>query len=120
MTVEFWEVHDFEPKQGLGPRFAPEDQLNHVALLVDDVEAEAKRLEQLGYPEILRIRIGEMPLRLHDVPGLGHMIEVQPDSDLARGFMAELAAAADQWDGSEPLRSAAGLPSLQGTAFAGD
>jgi hypothetical protein len=42
---------------------------------------------------------------VHDAPLLGHAVEVLERSDPVDGLFAFIAAGADGWDGSEPLRA---------------
>jgi methylmalonyl-CoA/ethylmalonyl-CoA epimerase len=106
-ALEFWEIHKIEPASVVGPRFAPDCGMNHLAYYVDDVPAESKRLEdEAGFPLLLRGIVGPMELRIHDAPELGHMIEIQPEADFVRAFQREISAAAKDWDGSDPVRSA--------------
>lgn len=108
ITVELWEVRKLEPKAAFGPRLNPINQLNHVAYWVDDVEVETERLEQLGFPFVLGLTIERVDLsvRVHDAPLLGHVIELEKDSQGGRRFFAAIAAGADGWDGARALRSA--------------
>lgn len=104
IAVELWEIHRLDPVDSLGPRFGTVNQLNHVAYYVDDPQEEGDRLEALGFPLLVRAKVGEVELRLHDAPQLGHMIELQPQSDLTDRFQDGVAAAARDWDGTRPLR----------------
>jgi hypothetical protein len=104
LTVELWEVHALEPAEALGPRFAPRNQINHLSFCVEDPIAEGERLAELGCPELLWGRVGEIELKLHDVPRLGHLVEIEPETDQTQVFTEAIVAAARDWDGSRPLR----------------
>ncbi len=56
-------------------------------------------------PKFLQLRVGPIQIALHDAPLLGHAIEVHENSDAINGLFALIAAGADGWDGSEPLRA---------------
>jgi hypothetical protein len=43
-------------------------------------------------------------ITFHEAPLLGHAIEVHPNTDVMKGMFAVIAADAEGWDGSDPLR----------------
>jgi catechol 2,3-dioxygenase-like lactoylglutathione lyase family enzyme len=104
IAVEFWQVDKIEPAAAFGPRFAPENGMNHVAYYVDDIPAESDRLEGEGFPLVMKGLVGGMELRVHDAPALGHMIELQNESQPVIDFNRAIADAAKGWDGSDPIR----------------
>ena len=55
-------------------------------------------------PRFLQLREGEVRIALHASPLLGHPIEVHEDSAPINGLFATIAAAAEGWDGADPLR----------------
>jgi catechol 2,3-dioxygenase-like lactoylglutathione lyase family enzyme len=79
--------------------------INHVGIVVPDLEAESRRFEQLGYPPYLDAGFGDVHAIWHDtIAELGYSLEVHTQSATLDGFFANVAAAADGWDGSEPIR----------------
>ena len=81
--------------------------VHHIAYFTDDLDREAARLEGLGYPQaMLAETLGGRRFAFHDaVSELGHLLEIyELDDGLAR-FYAKVAAAADGWDGRDPVRS---------------
>jgi len=103
IAVELWEVHKLAPKATLGPRISATDRPNHVAYHVEDLKAESDRLQALGFELLLRLVVFGSEIRIHDAPQLGHTIEIQTGASVL-GLHAGLAAAAEAWDGSNPLR----------------
>jgi catechol 2,3-dioxygenase-like lactoylglutathione lyase family enzyme len=77
----------------------------HVAYLAEDPVAESARLEAAGMPQFLELREGAVRIAVHEAPLLGHPIEVHEDSEAINGLFATIAAAAEGWDGSDPLRA---------------
>lgn len=78
--------------------------VNHVSYLVADLAAERERLEEHGLSQVLAARSGPIELAYFSAPGLGHAVEILRDNEILTGFYADVAAAARDWDGSEPLR----------------
>jgi catechol 2,3-dioxygenase-like lactoylglutathione lyase family enzyme len=78
--------------------------LNHVSYLAADLDAESRRLEDLGMPALLTARTGPVQLSFHEAPGLGHLIELQQRNDFMVDFFATVRAAGQDWDGSDVLR----------------
>ena len=107
ITVELQQIFTLEPAATLGAKLAhPSDRPNHVAYLVEDPGQESARLERLGASKLLRATTGPVEITFHDVPWLGHTIEIHKDSEFIRAFFADIAAAARGWDGADPLRVA--------------
>ena len=106
ITVELQQIFTLEPQDALGPMLMhPADRPNHVAYLCDDPSDESDRLEQLGSPKLLHGKTGPVEVTFHDVPWLGHSIELHKDSEFIRGFFADIERAAQGWDGVDPLRA---------------
>ena len=98
---------------GVGPSavrdiFAPgESGLHHMAYFVDDLDATTSRLAAAGCELAMSATSGGA-VRFHFVDALathGHMFELYEPTAHLRGFYAAVAAAAVDWDGSDPLRS---------------
>jgi hypothetical protein len=104
--LELIQLHEVTP--ALAPRLYTGAQggsnIGHVAYVVDDLEAEGKRLAAAGMPRFLEQRQGPVRIAVHDAPLFGHAIEVLERSDPIDGLFALIAAQAEGWDGSKPLR----------------
>jgi hypothetical protein len=81
--------------------------VHHVAYFVDDLDREADRLEELGYPQaMLAATASGRRFAFHDaVAELGHLLEIYELDDGLAGFYAMVADAAAGWDGRDPVRS---------------
>lgn len=105
LKLELTQVHSAAPA-GLAEALGGAG-FGHVAWLADDLEAETARLTAAGLPLFHTGRSG--PVRAHwfDARGtLGHHVEVLQRSPELLGFYERIRAAADGWDGADPLRSA--------------
>ncbi len=104
--LELNQLHDVTPEleARVRPGGAGGSNISHIAYVVDDPAAESARLEAAGMPRFLQLRQGPVKISLHDAPLLGHAIEVHENSDAINGLFAVIAAGAEGWDGSEPLR----------------
>jgi catechol 2,3-dioxygenase-like lactoylglutathione lyase family enzyme len=79
--------------------------VSHVSWIVDDLDAESARLQALGCPLIHTASLGAVNVAWHDGgPLFPHPIEVHLAGAPILGMHARLAALADGWDGSEPMR----------------
>jgi hypothetical protein len=84
--------------------------LNHVAWLVDDMDAETQRLECIGVPLILTATAGPQEFRYHDaVEQLGHRIEFYLAIPQVLETFAAVREAAHGWDGRDVLRPLSAL-----------
>jgi catechol 2,3-dioxygenase-like lactoylglutathione lyase family enzyme len=102
--LELTQVHSAAPAGLAAAVGGPAPRVGHVAWLADDLEAEGARL---GLPLFHTGRAG--PVRAHWFDAratLGHHVEVLQRSPELRGFHARIRAAADGWDGRDPLRPA--------------
>jgi catechol 2,3-dioxygenase-like lactoylglutathione lyase family enzyme len=110
IAVELEQIEAIEPPE-LAALLAPRTPgINHASCVSSDFERDSARLEELGCPCFLTARTGDFDLRFHDIPLLGHAIELYRENDFVHQFFAALRTAAEGWDGSDPLR--AGLPPL--------
>lgn len=103
--LELHQIEDVQPadaaaKLGVGGGQA----VNHVAIETPTAEEDSARLEELGMPMFLLAKVGPIEDRLHWAPFLGHAIEIHQQSEFLTDFWRKIAAAAKDWDGSEPLR----------------
>jgi hypothetical protein len=63
-------------------------------------------LDERGLPQYLSTWLGGIETTLHDASAaLGHDIEIHADNEGLHGFFAMVRGAAEDWDGSEPLRA---------------
>jgi hypothetical protein len=91
-------------------------QASFLSYLATDPAAESARLEALGFPMFFYMGNGPVSTYWHDAwDELGHCIEITSDSSEVRLFQAAVDRAADNWDGTEPLRSQ--LPQELATNF---
>ncbi len=87
--------------------YAPEESgLHHLAFFVGDLDATTVRLADCGY-DLAMSATSAGGVRFHFVDARhthGHMLELYEPTVHLRSFYAAVAAAADGWDGSDPLR----------------
>ncbi len=113
VPVELMVIANLAPERAAA-RFAGDaaPRFHHVAYAVPPASLDSIRaeLEAAGLPEYLHAHFGEdVDFTYHDgSASLGHDIEVHADSDGLRGFFAMFEAAAENWDGSDPMRPAIG------------
>lgn len=84
-------------------------RIHHVAYAMPQavVEDLGSELDRRGLPRYLSAQLGEVDNTFHDASTLlGHDIEVQVDSSDFRDFFEMVRGAAQDWDGSDPLRPA--------------
>ena len=80
--------------------------IHHQASFASDLDSELARYEALGYPTAMRaLTSAGVEFAMVDTrPLLGHMIELYPAGKRLTGFYAMVRAAAENWDGCEPMR----------------
>ena len=79
--------------------------LGHVSWVVEDLEYESARLEELGCALIHTASSGAVNVAWHSGgPLFPHPIEVHRAGPPILGMHARLAALAEDWDGTDPLR----------------
>ncbi|MFT3864340.1 MAG: VOC family protein [Solirubrobacterales bacterium] len=104
LLVEITQVFSAEPpelREALGGAFG----IGHLGFVVDDPEAEVARLAAAGCEIFHTGRTG--PASATWLTGgelFGHSIELLRRAPELEGFYAQVRAAADGWDGSDPLR----------------
>lgn len=106
IALELTQIHDISPapfeELFLGnSRTLP--RVGHVSFVTADRAAENKRLTEFGMPQFFRARKGPMEIVFHEAPMFGHPVEVHEAAPMA-GMDAFLTQAAEDWDGSDPLR----------------
>jgi catechol 2,3-dioxygenase-like lactoylglutathione lyase family enzyme len=102
--IELTQVHDAQPpalRAALGGRLG----LGHVAWLADDLDAETARLAATGLQPFHSGRTGPASAVWFDGTALlGHHVEVLQSAPPLLSFYAEVRAAAEDWDGTDPIR----------------
>ena len=82
--------------------------LHHCAYFSADLDAELKRLEVLGYNTAMRANTASgVRFAFSEVTGvvsLGHYFEIYQEHPSLRAFYTMIEEAAQNWDGTEPLR----------------
>jgi catechol 2,3-dioxygenase-like lactoylglutathione lyase family enzyme len=107
VVLELGVVHNAHPDivAAYGIRTGASGQAGHVSWVVDDLEAETARLAALGCPLIHTASLGAVNVAWHGGgPLFPHPIEVHLAGPQILGMAGRLAALADGWDESEPLR----------------
>lgn len=88
--------------------FAPgETGLHHVAVFCDDVDEEAARMEAQGHP-VAQTALARGTIRFTFVDTTaqrGHMTELYAPTEPLVELYATVAAAARDWDGTDPIRT---------------
>jgi hypothetical protein len=90
--------------------YAPgETGLQHLTWFADDLDGEARRLEEMGFDTVMTCRlpaVGGMRLAWFDARKLlGAMVEVYEESELMRRLYRRVAKAAEGWRGENPIRA---------------
>jgi len=110
-AIELIETVSLAPER-VEERFAgPRPRVHHVAYAVPATEVADLRsaLDRRGLSQYLSSQLGEVDTTLHDASALlGHDIEVHVDAQGLREFFGMISAAAEGWDGAEPLRPVEG------------
>jgi len=104
IELEFTQVHSAAPAGLAAALGGPAPRVGHVAWLAGDLEAETARLD---LPLFHTGRAG--PVRAHWFDAramLGHHVEVLQRAPELLAFHERIRAAADGWDGRDPLRPA--------------
>ena len=96
-------VRDMFPRDGAGVQ---QSGLHHLAFFVDDVHGTVETLRSEGHEVAMRARTaGGLGFCFVDTRAtLGHMVELYEPTTALRDFYSMVRAAADGWDGDDPLR----------------
>jgi catechol 2,3-dioxygenase-like lactoylglutathione lyase family enzyme len=79
--------------------------INHVAVFVDDLDAERDRLVREGATEVLRAQTGTTTFAFFEpADPLGHLLECYEATGILRSLYRMIRDAAVDWDGSDPVR----------------
>jgi hypothetical protein len=107
IAVELQEIKRIEPEPLRDYLVPPGGTgLVHAAFICPaGAEKEKEDLEALGYEQFLEARTGPFDFAFYEMPEESHALEVYRKNEFVDAFFPALAAAADGWDGSDPLRS---------------
>jgi hypothetical protein len=109
--IELQQLHDIRPR-GLDELLSPSGLpvVNHVSYISATPEADSARLSAAGHEMFIHATSGPLEFWLHDTrAALGHATEIHRGSTELTAIWDFIANAADDWDGSQPLRA---MPSL--------
>jgi hypothetical protein len=105
VMVELQPVHDASPPSLAAALCPGGETVGHVAWLVDSLEPESERLVESGLPLLTVGGNEHMSTAWHDGRAVfGQHVELIERSDAVLGFYERIAAAAREWDGSDPVR----------------
>lgn len=80
---------------------------HHVAVIVEDYAQEVARYEDLGFPVASSGEFGPLKFCYVDTsPVMGGMVEVLENLPFIHNYFARIREAAENWDGSDPIRNA--------------
>ena len=107
--IELMEMNQLSPAR-VAERFSgPRPRLHHIAWVVQpsSVEQVREALETNGAAAYLQANLDDIDLSFHDSSALlGHDVEIHADAESLRGFFTMFREAAENWDGSDPIRPA--------------
>jgi hypothetical protein len=107
-TIELIQPASLAPERVEQAFAPPRPRVQHVAYVAapDAVDGVRHTLGERGLSPYLSTWLGGAETTLHDASTiLGHDIEIHGDNEGLRGFFGMVSAAAEDWDGSEPLRA---------------
>jgi len=106
VQIELIKQHGVAPSPYRDVFAEGESGLHHICSFVDDVEAECRNYQQHGFEVVMTGSVaGQTPVAYVDTrPTLGCMTELMGRSDFVEGMYTAAAAAAADWDGSDPIR----------------
>jgi catechol 2,3-dioxygenase-like lactoylglutathione lyase family enzyme len=109
VMVEFVQQNNPGPScfHDMYPEGSGRGGMHHVALFIDDIQAEIARLNAAGFPTALYAEMNDgFPFAMIDmVAELGHMIELYQPLERLAGFYTFVADAAKGFDGTDPVRT---------------
>ena len=106
IMVELVQQNDDAPSAIRDMYRADQFGIHHQASFADDLDGELARYEALGFPIAMRaLTTAGVEFAFVDTrPLLGHMLELYPAGKRLTGFYRMVREAAENWDGSEPIR----------------
>lgn len=113
VQIELIKQHDDAPSPYRDVFAAGESGMHHICGLVDDVAAECRRYESLGFGIVFTATVGgQTPVAYVDTrPMIGCMTELMGRQGLVAQMFAAVAKTAADWDGTDPIRDLATLMS---------
>lgn len=106
LMVELVQDHGTGPS-AVRERYGPDETgLHHLACFVDELDAALVALNAAGHDTVMTANAGATPFAFVDLWAThGHLLELYPSAvESLRDFYTMVAAAADGWDGSDPVR----------------
>jgi len=104
VMVEFFNSGDPTAVQYLPLEGRPQ-RLHHMALIVDDLDAEVARFEAAGYPTAFIFTEADFrPTFMNTLADLGHFIEIYRATPTLLKNYETVRAAAAGFDGADPIR----------------
>jgi hypothetical protein len=106
-AIELMQVLNLAPERVQKGFSGPRPRIHHVGYVLPPTEVAESRsaLDDRGLTEYVSSQLGGVETTLHDASAvLGHDIEIHVENAGLRDFFGMVRAAADGWDGSEPLR----------------
>jgi catechol 2,3-dioxygenase-like lactoylglutathione lyase family enzyme len=107
VRVELTVIHSTDPPE-LGEVMAPNGagHVGHIGILVDSLEQASAELTADGAPAYHAGRTGPVSAIWHDARSTnGHSIELLQRNDFLAGVYERIAASAENWDRSDPIRA---------------
>ena len=108
LMLELVELHECSPAPlNEAFRHSAPNEVNHYAYFVEDLDASSAALEEQGFPLMMEL-ISSSGMRVHFLDGrstIGGLIEIYVGNEHLRAHYARVAELAQDWDGSDPVRS---------------
>lgn len=113
LQIELIQQHGAAPSPYRDIFAEGEGGLHHMCSFVDDVDAECRRYESVGFDVVLTSLIaGQTPVAYVDTrPLTGCMTELMGRHGLAAQMFAATAQISANWDGTDPIRDLTSLMS---------
>ena len=104
-ALELMQIKTNWPQRITNAMHGPRPSLNHIGYVTPSPAEATEQLEQMGLPEFLHAKLGEIEFTMHDAKALwGHNIEVHADNAAIRSFWQQVHDLSIGWDGSNPIR----------------
>jgi Glyoxalase/Bleomycin resistance protein/Dioxygenase superfamily len=105
IQLELIAVHHAAP-QSLADIVMKTSGIHHMTWFVDSIDAEQRRLADIGWPEVMRAETASgFGYAFHDARAeLGHLVEIYRPNDSVLRLYSKVAAAAKGWNGADPVR----------------
>lgn len=79
---------------------------HHMCVWTHDIDADTAYFEHIGYPTVNRAHVGDIHFAYYDTrPLMGCMLEVVSRTPMIVARFEQIARAAVDWDGREPIRA---------------